>query len=366
MGKIYKISIISIFIIPLTVFFLMFLLTDDSEFSESENRVLQTKPEFTTYGLFNGRYTKKFETYISDQFPFRNDFVAGKTLLDKMLLKKEGNGVYFGGDGYLLQKLNIPPKANIDRGINIIISMKEKGYEVGTLLIPSSSLVYEDLLPRFTNSNNENNTLDYMASRLGKVVNYVDLRNDLIKNKDEYLYYKTDHHLTTRGSFTVYTSYINSTGKVPNSLGDYNIENASSKFLGSLYSKVIDRSLSPDSIELYHLNNSSTKYTVERDGKVYDDIYFRDRLNEKDKYKVFLNDNYPYMKVSGNPKSQEEIVIIKDSYANSIIPFLLDHYKYIHVVDPRYYNTGLDKFIESLNCKNILYIFGLESINLIK
>ncbi|MEG2539112.1 MAG: DHHW family protein [Clostridium sp.] len=366
MGKTYKITMIAIFIIPLIAFSLLLLLTDDRDFSESENRVLQTMPEFSTYGLFKGKYTKTFETYISDQFPFRDSFVAGKTMLDKSMLKKEGNGVYFGDNGYLLQKINTPSESTMDKAVNNILAMKKEGYKISTLFIPSSALVYNNLLPKYVDPEKENDSLDYLKNSLSGKVNNIELRNDLIGERDNYLYYRTDHHLTSRGSYRVYRSYMDSINRPSHNIADYRIEDASNSFYGSLYSKVIDISLSPDTINLYHLRNSESSYRVTRDGKVYNDIYFRERLKEKDKYKVFLNDNYPYMKITGNQKASEELVIIKDSYANSIIPFLLDHYRSIHVVDPRYYNTGMKDVLESINCKKLLYIFSLENINFIK
>ncbi|MEF9951129.1 MAG: DHHW family protein [Clostridium sp.] len=361
MTRIYKISMIAIFIIPLILFSALFFITRSRDFSESENRVLQTMPEFSTYSLFQGRYTKKFETYISDQFPFRDGFVSGKTSLDKLLLKKEGNGVYFGDDEFLFQKINVPSKEVLDRVINSIKTMsKREGYKVSTIIVPSSSVIYEEMLPMYVNSHNEEKALDYIKNSLEGSVNYIDLIGPMMSSKAERLYYKTDHHWTSEGSYLAYRQFALSSGIKPHSPEEYNIKVGTRDFLGSLYSKVLDNRSDKDVIKLYYFKNRIKDYTVEINGKTYDNIYFMNRLNEKDKYKVFLNDNYPYIKVNGNPKATEDLVVIKDSYANSLIPFLAEHYKTIHVIDPRYYNTGMDKLIEKINCKNLIYVMGLE------
>lgn len=367
MGRIYKITMISIFIIPLVFFSGLFFLTKSREFSESENRVLQTMPEFSTYSLFEGIYTKKFETYISDQFPFRDGFVSGKTSLDKILLKKEGNGVYFGGDEFLFQKIDIPSKEVLDRAINSIETMsKKEGYNVSTIIVPSSSVIYEEMLPRYVNSHKEEAALSYIKDSLKEDVNYIDLIGPMMSSKVEKLYYKTDHHWTSEGSYLAYRQYALSSGIKPHSPEEYNVKVATRDFLGSLYSKVLDVRSEKDVIKLYYYKNRIKDYTVDINGKTYDSIYFMDRLKEKDKYKVFLNDNYPYIKVNGNPNETEELVVIKDSYANSLIPFLAEHYKTIHVIDPRYYNTGMDKLIEKINCKNLIYVMGLEGIEALR
>lgn len=75
----------------------------DVKFSEQENRYLAERPELSLSALSSGRYGKEYETYLSDQFPFRNQWITLRTITELLLQKKEVNGVYFAEDDYLIE-----------------------------------------------------------------------------------------------------------------------------------------------------------------------------------------------------------------------------------------------------------------------
>src|SRR3712207_9553118 len=84
--------------------FIINSISKDKKFSEAENRVLQNKPTYSFEKLKSGKFTKEYEKYITDQFAFRNFWVGIKSSSDKLLGKKDNNGVYLGTNGYLLEK----------------------------------------------------------------------------------------------------------------------------------------------------------------------------------------------------------------------------------------------------------------------
>ena len=99
-------AIISIFMIwffCLIIFGMsgLHVLTDDKNFSDSENRVLGTFPKLTVSSISDGSFMRDFETYLTDQFPFRDSIISVKTFTDRILGKNEENGVYIGKEGFL-------------------------------------------------------------------------------------------------------------------------------------------------------------------------------------------------------------------------------------------------------------------------
>ena len=133
-------------------------------------------------------------------------------------------------------------------------------------------------------------------------------------------------------------------------------------FYGSLYSKSVFRNLLPHSIELY-IPKTDESYEIEYydENKISESLYDMESLNKKDKYTVFFGGNHSLIKISTNIHNGKKLLIIKDSYANSIIPFLAGHYSEIYVVDPRYYIDNVNQLIENNDIDNVLVLYNVIS-----
>ncbi|MEG0711563.1 MAG: DHHW family protein, partial [Niameybacter sp.] len=129
-------------------FFALQLITKDKTFSELENRTLATKPKFTTQKFFDGTYGREVETYIADQFPVRDEFIAIKSNTERLLQKKENNGVYIGKDDYFLQKFETPDLELMKKNIDYINKFGEN-FNLYFMLAPTATKVYEDKLPNY-------------------------------------------------------------------------------------------------------------------------------------------------------------------------------------------------------------------------
>lgn len=106
-------TLILIFVIYIFSFSILGFILPDKCFSEMENRVLEKKPRFSFEDVFSGRFTTKYENYITDNFPFRDFFVKSKVFMDVSLLKKENKGIYMGKDGYLIEEFKEPDKKKL-------------------------------------------------------------------------------------------------------------------------------------------------------------------------------------------------------------------------------------------------------------
>ena len=309
----------------------------DKVFSESENRRLEQAPKMSKTQVIDGRFTTNYEKYISDQFPLRDFWIGVKSKSEKILGKRENNGVYMGKDGYLLEKFQNPSEEDFESKVAEIndIATNLPNVDKYFMLVPNSTKILEDKLPSYAPNGDELYYIDKVGDNLDKDIQFVDVYNVLQSNREKYIYYKTDHHWTTRGAFLAYRELMQEMEIVPRDEKYYEIQMFSDSFYGSLYSKSGSRGVGPDTIELY-IPKSSEEIRVEylEEGSVANSLYDMDSLDKKDKYTVFLGGNHPLIKIESNANTTDKLLILKDSYANSFIPFLTSHFSKIYVVDP--------------------------------
>ena len=233
---------------------------------------------------------------------------------------------------------------------------------VQTCALPIFS-IYSEKLPIYAITENQKEVIDHIYSSIH--FDGVDVYSALMNKKEDYpLYYRLDHHWTSYGAYYAYLEYCRLNQIEPIPINEFDIKEVTDSFYGTLYSKTNDYSLKPDSIHRFDVKDSS--YTVfyvqekETSNSLYEDSY----LEKKDKYSYFLNNNHPLIQITNNQlKNGKELVIIKDSYANSIVPFLINHYEKIHVIDPRFYKLSISSYIEENKIKDVLFLYNMNTID---
>lgn len=339
-------------------------LTPSNVFSESENRMLQQLPNFSLQTLRSGKFTSEFETYLSDQFMERDFWIGLKSDADRGMGKKESNGVYIGKDGYLIQKFSPPEKGDLKNRVKAIQAFDKAtpGLRKYMMLVPTAAAVLEDKLPPYASGGNERVYWEKIKdSHLGDI-RYIDVSPALEANKEQPIYYKTDHHWTTKGAFLAYRELSSPMSFTPGNEEDFNIRQVTSQFYGSLYSKSGVRHIQPDSIELYYPISPgaiSVNYVDEQQSA--DSMYAMENLEKKDKYTVFFNGNHGLIRITTDNTEGRRLLIVKDSYANSLIPFLTPHFSEIDVIDLRYYEGDVRKLTEDRQIHDMLILYNTST-----
>lgn len=340
------------------------ILLPDRVFSETENRRLEQTPRLSFEKLFKGKFTSDYEKYISDQFPFRDFFIGVKSDCERLTGKKENNNVYLGKDGYLLEKFEKPNIRDMENKVQAINSFANSIPDINMyfMLVPNSVKILEDKLPEFAPVEDEFIYIDKVKNSLSKDIKFVDVRDTLSSKKNEYIYYKTDHHWTTKGAFYAYENLCKYMNLTPHGEEYFQMEKATDDFYGSLYSKGGFRHLSPDSIYLYMPKKDEdcrVEYCEEE--KVLNTLYNENSLKNKDKYTVFLGGNYPLIKIKTDISGGKKLLVIKDSYANSFVPFLTGHFSEIYMVDLRYFDDNLKDLIKDNDIDDVLILYNVKS-----
>ncbi|MBE6587787.1 MAG: hypothetical protein E7647_05160 [Ruminococcaceae bacterium] len=369
------------------IFAIAFWLLPDRDFSEEENRTLQAFPEFELEGFLHGDFTADFGTYMADQFPLRNFFIGVKAISETAQLKGQNNDVILGADGYLIARSDYPDEGilsqNIENAGKFISVAEENGIDCTAAFAGRKMDVLEDKLPALYGSYYSDRIfgiLDGMCEQNG--FDYVNLRDALIAADKEGLYYKTDHHWTSLGAYYAYCEIVESMGITPYALSDFEIEAASDDFFGTTWSSAGVKWTEGDTIEYFRwegdenltlrIKNSSYDYKksekIEENGVKYDvfeTVYVREMLEKKDKYASFAggnNNSYVEITMEGeNIKERETLVLLRDSFADSLAPFLARHFDLV-LIDLRTSTPDTIAIAKELGAERILLLYNMETL----
>ncbi len=361
-NNIYVNSMVIMFICFIFGISILHIGIPDREFSEEENRILEKRPHISFNKIVNGRFASDFENYVSDQFPGRNMWIGVKSDVERAMGKKENNGVFLGRDGYMFQGFKAPDGEEVDKKLEAINSFaySMEGVNKYFMLVPNSVKVLEDKLPKNAPIPDQLMYMDYIREGLHDSVEFVDVYDMLYSKKDQYIYYKTDHHWTSKGAYYGYRVLAKDMGLIPRDEDYFEVERVTDEFYGSLYSKSGFRHIAPDGIDIYIPRKArDCKIEFLDDNRVVDSIYDMDALKKKDKYEIFLGGNYPLVKITVGNKTCKSLLMVKDSYANSLVPFLMEHYDRIYLVDLRYFRGDLKELIGTEDIGDVLILYNV-------
>jgi hypothetical protein len=353
-----KIQLI-VFLLFIALFFALLLVLPDRSFSEQENRYLQKRPAFSLSALFKGSFTSDFESYITDQFPFRDRWLDIKSRSERLLLKTENNNVFFCKDGALIERFEEPDMELVDDNIASVNALIDNtSAQVYLALIPNAAEIWSYKLPKYAVSCNQKELIDYIYSRVSAKT--VDIYTPLAEHKDDYIFYNTDHHWTSLGAYYGYSAIKEAMGLTPPAIEAYTPVTQSEDFYGTVYSSSGVRWVEPDSIETY-VSDEGIKVTnyssgKAEEGKVYDLSF----LDKKDKYAMFFGGNTPRMVIETSSEGGK-LLILRDSYADAGLPFLFDSFGEIHVLDLRYFKTSVKNYIEQNEIETVIVSYGLKN-----
>ena len=359
----YNILISICFIIFIEGIFIINYFKNDTDVSVMENRTLTHKPRFDIDNLIEGRYTKKYESYKNDQFIYREKLINVKASVDSLLMKKDNNNVYKGKDGYLFEAFEKPNEENEKSNIEAINAFMEKHSDINTtfMLIPISSTVLKEKLPKNAPILDEKIYVEEFEKSLDSRINFIYPYDTMSSHKEEYIYYKTDHHWTTLGAYYAYEELCKKLKLNKKSLNKYTEVLATDEFYGTLYSKGLFKVKKGDDIYVYinkdEKDESIITYTEEK--KKSASFYDTEKLKEKNKYELFLDGNHPIVEIENvNVNNDKKLLMIKDSYANSFVEFLTPFFSKIVMVDPRYYYEDIENLISKEKFTDILYLYN--------
>ena len=388
-------------------------------YSESEKRELAKFPKLSIKSLTSGDFFDEFSTWYSDTYPGRETLVGINSKIKSIY------GINSKGDdalqihGEVIKGDDIPDEYNPDateptqeepstedydkievngdtQSLGAVFVVGNRAFEyynfnqtqannyiatinkvaddlqgkakVYDMIVPTSiGITLPDSLMGNINSSDQKKAIDYLNSGLNDNVIKVPIYSALMNHRSEYIYFNTDHHWTALGAYYAYNEFANVAGIKAHSLDSYEKVEFTG-FLGSFYNdtgKIPALEANPDTIIAYRPNPSATfTYTDNKGNKINWKI-INDVTNypASVKYSCFIAGDNPYSVIT-NPDITDgsSILVIKESFGNALIPFLVENYGTVHIIDYRYYSGSITKFANDNSVDTVLYINNVSAI----
>lgn len=337
-------------------------LSHQRTYSPVEKRELQTRPEISITKVLDGRFQKKYESYLRDQFPGRDHWVSFQTDMELFMGKNEIHNVYIGKNHYLLEhytEKEFDPQ-QISKNLQALekfVGKAKQNADVHVMMVPTKSWILREKLPAFAPHYKEQKFYDALQQKLEKEDVLISVEPVLDAHKEEEIYYRTDHHWTTLGAWYAYEQYTKAVGgDLQRAQGKKKFRCISKDFYGTTYAK-INYARQADKIEIYEpADKLRVVYNMgEKKTKTLYDVSF---LKTADQYSVFTGGNQAVLEITGGIKNGKTLLLIKDSFANSILPFLAEDYEKLVVVDLRQLNVSGDRLLEMFSPTDILILYN--------
>lgn len=359
------------------------------EWSENENRSLSDFPDLINHSKMDKAenladvigairwdditvrddpsWMDKVETYFSDHLVGRDEWVRAKNTMEALAGKKEINGVYTL-KSQMIQVFKKYDGESVQKSIDAMnkFAANHPDMQCSVMIAPTAQELFSSEIPAFAGYLSEKSFIDECYKKM-QGISTIDCLSFLTGHKDDYVFYRTDHHWTSQGAYYAYCAAAKTLGYSSYGPESFNIETASSSFRGTLYSKTLDNSITPDIINYYHLASGEpdVKMTAYEGDKetVYDSLYVRSYLDVKDKYSSFTGPNASIVTIETDVDNGKSLLLIKDSYAHSLVPFLANHYSRITMVDMRYTNIDLNTVLDLDSYQQTMFMFNALSFS---
>lgn len=331
-------------------------------YSADERRALAQKPSISVKALKSGEFFDGLTDLFCDQFPARRALTTVKAVSELSMGKRENNDVIFAADQYLItspkyERLSLYEK-NLAALSEFCADRCAEGASTHVFFAPRAADVLSTKLPAKYPSDELSDIWHTAHSALPDLITATDTIREKA-SKGEYVWFRTDHHWTHLGAYECYVSLANALKYTPHPLDYWEIEDASNDFLGTVYAKSGAYTTVRDSI---YLPTSDTAFivTYHTDKKETSALYACEKLLDSDKYSVYLGGNFDHISISATGEDRPRLTIIKDSFANSVIPYLAEHFD-LEIYDLRCFKGSINGELTASAAEDVLILYGIDT-----
>lgn len=345
--KLFQVLLSALFCLILGGTLLLFLLLPKEDFSQNEKRVLSAAPDLSWRSLRSGDFADQAEEYAADHLPGRDLLVGLNAAYDLVSGRQVTKEVYLGRDGRLLEAPVSCDMETLKRNMETVKAFAQGAERpVDLLLIPSAGCVLPEELPALADPYPDRELIAAACGLAGEDLQVVDLLPAFDSCADRpALYYRTDHHWTSRGAWLAAGEYLAAKGR-PSLPETAYTKSVTPDFRGSTYSRAALWGLPGEELELWDSGGSFTVENAES-GESHEGLFYTQHLAEGDKYQVFLDGNHSLVRLrdlTGEGKGR--LLLVRDSFASCLACFLADAYEEIVLVDLRYYKSPVSELLE--------------------
>lgn len=329
------------------------------EFSPNENRYLAGRPELSAEQVLSGSFQTELADFLSDQIPGRDFWMQTNTMLKKLLGKKEINGVYLGSDGFYFQRFTDDSYSPARRDALFALLEQfaaEQQIPVTVMPVPTPGVALAEKRPANAPMYDADGVWQALSEQAPSC-RLVDLRTVLT---DPAHYYRTDHHWTAAGAYAAYAAYCEAMGVPARDWAQFGMERVSEDFYGTIYSKTLDPKARPD--EIWAPKNLPEVELTFDGGKTGESVYAPEFLEQKDQYAYFFGGNWGRVDIRTGAGNGKRLLVIKDSFANSMVPYLLEEYEQITMLDLRYFGGSVSQVLTEQGTTEVLFLYEMTNL----
>ena len=313
-------------------------------FSPEENRILSEPPRLTANALLDGGFAKDTGDFFADHFPFRTELLKLNSAYTLALGRLECGSVMRGKNNNLIKRLEIYDENALKSNLKAIKELRQRAEDRGISTVFLCAPRAIDALSAYTPLPLSSDTELWEIFKENNALCITSLLKEKA-DSGEYVYFHTDHHWTPLGAYYAYVTLGERLGYEPYPLSAFNEAEVCSDFFGSSYSASLMPNAVPDSIIALRCERDSDVQVKDKSTGEVSGLYNSSALDGTSKYDYFLGGNKAYLKIESGDKPR--LVLIKDSFANSLVPFLSLHFN-IDLIDPRYLREPLDRLLNSI------------------
>lgn len=357
-NRIENIITVSLFCSFVSIMCLLYIFLPKSDFSELEKRYLKEFPEINVQNIVSGNFGNDIETYLADHMPFRDFFVGLNSYFELATGRSGASDIYLTKDNALVEAPGEFNKTNIDKNLNAINKFAESvDVPVDFMIVPSAGWASRNNMLMPSKEYCDSEYIDTIYSLASSKINTINVTDTF---DDSSLYYNTDHHWNSLGVYNGYKTYMENIGKEYRTKDEFRIEKVNG-FYGSTYSRAALWLTPSEELELWSGSENITVTNGESEGE-HQGVFYRERLEETDKYTVYLDGNHSIVRIN-NPdaKTDDTILVIRDSYANCLGGFLCESFENVILVDLRYYKKPVSELCKSEEIDNILICYSMNN-----
>lgn len=344
----------------LFVMLALFLLTPRQTFSEKEKRYLAETPKLTWDTLLSGAFGENVENYLADHVPGRDLFVGFSAYYDLLSGRQVTKDIYLAEGDRLVEAPQKWDSAAVEKNMSAINAFAEAtGREVDLMIVPSAGFTLEQTIHGLADPYRDTEMIREIYAKGNKKVNGIDLIPSFTEvGAPEKLFYRTDHHWTSKGAHAAYRCYMELKGRPFLTESDFAVTSYDG-FLGSTYSRSGLWFTESEPIELWDSGATFTVTNGDTEGS-HDSVFYKNRLEELDKYTVYLDGNHSTVRIE-NPSAAGKgtLLVIRDSYSNCLGTFLANSYETVILVDLRYYKNPVSELLTQENVTDVLVCYSI-------
>ncbi len=334
-----------------------FLLCPKQEFSELEKRYLEEPPEWSWEQLASGAFGEAAERYLADHIPGRNFFVGLNAYYERWTLRRADQDIYVTADGRLVEAPAQWSEAIVQKNMKAVNRFaQETQTDMALMLIPSGGWAAEDTVTGPAKPYRDPELIRKVYNLAEEALDTVDLIEEFEGRED--WFFRTDHHWNSRGAYQGYRIYRQFRGRDYAPEERFDVKNCG-PFRGSTYSRSALWLTEAEELSLLVSDSPITAINLES-GQLHQGPYYWERLEQRDKYTVNLDGNHSLVRVN-NPQGRGKLLVIRDSFANSMGVFLAESYETVVLVDLRFYKEAVSELIMEEGFDEVLICYSLSN-----